>query len=541
MSLKVDLARYTALFLSDSRDHLQRCNALLLEWERAPNSAGPVAELFRSFHSIKGSAATLGFDDVAYLAHVAEHLLEDLRNGLLKPSTEVVETLFRAVDLVGNGVEAVAAGGTAAPADDLVAAVGRLAASTAGRGAGLERRSQPRPKPGGPGAVPSLPEEGWTAEFAVARPVRQVRVNLDRLDSLVSEVGELVVARNRLETMAAAQEIGSELEQLSTRISGLVSGLQRDVLRARMAPVSEVFDRFPRMVRDLARDLGKSVRFEVQGGDIELDRSVLDDLPEPLTHLLRNAIDHGFEPPAVRAASGKHEEGVLRVRAERARDEVLIVVADDGRGIDRRAVRDRAVETGLLDPSAPPPDDAQLLRLLAQSGFTMKTEVTTVSGRGVGVDAVQGRVRAMGGRIELATREGHGTTFLLRLPVTRAIVRALLVGCGGERYVIPFGLLAEAAVADRPEEGITLRSEALPSVDLRAVIGMPPAYEVRRPVVVLDLGGRRGALIVDSLLGQQDVVVEDLVAPVGTPTWVSGATVLPDGLPALIIDPTALF
>jgi two-component system chemotaxis sensor kinase CheA len=535
----VDLARYTALFLSDSRDHLQRCNALLLEWERTPESAAPVAELFRSFHSIKGSAATLGFDEVAYLAHVVEHLLEDVRNGLVPPSAEVVETLLRAVDVVGAGVEAAGRGEPAPPADDLIAAVGRLAAQSSAHPVGAERRAQPRPKPGG-GAVPSLPEEGWTAEFAVARPVRQVRVNLDRLDSLVSEVGELVVARNRLETMAA-RDIGSELERLSTRISGLVTGLQRDVLRARMAPVSEIFDRFPRMVRDLARELGKEVRFEVQGGDIELDRSVLDDLPEPLTHLLRNAVDHGFEFPEERKAAGKSEEGVLRVRAERARDEVIIVVADDGRGIDRHAVRNRAVERNLLHTDAPAPDDAQLMRLLAHSGFTMKTQVTTVSGRGVGMDAVLTRVRAMGGRAELTTREGIGTTFLLRLPVTRAIVRALVVECGGERYVIPFGLLAEAAVAEKPEEGITLRNQALPSVDLREVIGMPPAANGRRPVVVLDLGGRRGALIVDALLGQQDVVIEDLIAPIGTPLWVSGGTVLPDGLPALILDPTALF
>ncbi|MGH7560151.1 MAG: chemotaxis protein CheA [Gemmatimonadales bacterium] len=534
----MDLARYTTLFLSDSRDHLQRCNALLLEWERAPESGGPVAELFRSFHSIKGSAATLGFEGVADLAHVAEHLLEVVRSGAVAPSPAVVEVLFRAVDLLGQGVEAAGRGEAPPDPDELVAAVASLAPRVV-EGA-PERRSKPRPAPGGPGAVPSIPEQGWTAEFGVVRPVRQVRVNLDRLDSLVTEVGELVVARNRLATIADVQ-IGSELQQVSARISGIVAGMQRDVLRARMAPVAEVFDRFPRMVRDLARDLGKSVRFEVQGGDIELDRSVLDELPEPVTHLIRNAVDHGLEPPAEREAAGKPAEGTLRVRAERARDEVVVVVADDGRGINRAGVRTRAVEQGLVDRTAPAPDDGQLLRLLARPGFTLKREVTTVSGRGVGVDAVLAKVRSMGGRMELVTREGQGTTFLLRLPVTRAIVRALLVGCGAERYAIPFGLLAEAVVNERPVEGITLRGESLPSVDLRTVIGLPPADAGRRPVVVLDLVGRRGALIVDALLGQEDVVVEDLVAPLGTPPWISGGTVLPDGLPALILDPTALF
>lgn len=534
----MDLARYTALFLSDSRDHLQRCNALLLEWEREPASLKPVAELFRSFHSIKGSAATLGFDEVADLAHVAEHLLDELRTGSVDPSPAVVEALFHAVDVLGTGVEAAAKGEPVPPTEELIAAIGRLTPREV-RPSGAERRIRARPA-GDSAAVPSLPEEGWTSEFAVARPVRQVRVNLDRLDSLVNEVSELVVARNRLGTLAD-REIGSELQLVSARISGLVTGLQRGVLRARMAPVAEVFDRFPRMVRDLARDLGKSVRFEVQGGDIELDRSVLEELPEPLTHLIRNAIDHGLEPEGERTAAGKPPEGVLRIRAERAREEVLIVVADDGRGISRSAVQARAAELGLVDRDAPPPDDAHMLRLLAHSGFTLKREVTSVSGRGVGVDAVLTKVRSLGGRMELVTRDGAGTTMLLRIPVTRAIVRVLLVECGGERYGIPFGLLAEAIVADRTEEGISLRGEALPAIDFRSVIGQRPAAAGRRPVVILDLVGSRAALVFDALLGQEDVVLEDLLAPVGTPAWVSGATVLPDGLPALILDPTALF
>jgi two-component system chemotaxis sensor kinase CheA len=524
----VDLARYTALFLSDSRDHLQRCNELLLAFERDPGSSTPVAELFRAFHSIKGSSAALGYDPVSELAHAGEQVLEGVRAGTIEPSRATIDGLFQAVDALAEGVEAVGRGETPVVDLELIEALIRLVPVVEARTAEMpipERRREAR----------------LSAATAPARQAaRQVRVDLERLDSLVNAIGELVVARNRLSAIAD-REIGSELEQVSGRISVLVAGLQSGVLRARMAPVDEVFDRFPRMVRDLGRDLGKEIRLELQGTDIEVDRSVLDALTEPLTHLLRNAADHGLETPAVRVAAGKKAEGTIRLRAERVRDQVTVTVADDGTGIDRAQVRDRAVERGLLEPGAPVPDAAALLRLLAHPGFTMKTQVTSVSGRGVGIDAVLTRVRSLGGRLEVKTVAGRGTTFLMHLPVTRAILRALLVGVEHERYAIPFGVLAEAAVHEQTESEVTLRGSPLPTVDLRDVVGFAKAGKGRRPVVVVDAGGERAALVVDSLLGQQDVVVEQLAAPVGLPAWVGGATILPDGAPALILDPGALF
>jgi two-component system chemotaxis sensor kinase CheA len=525
----VDLARYTALFLSDSRDHLQRCNELLLAFERDPGSSTPVAELFRAFHSIKGSSAALGYDPVSELAHAAEQLLAGVRAGTVEPSRATIDGLFRAVDALSEGVEAVGRAEQPVMDLDLIEALNRLVPA-------LEMRTAEIP-------IPERRREARlsTAVTAPARPAaRQVRVDLERLDSLVNEVGELVVARNRLSGLAD-REIGSELEQVSSRISALVAGLQSGVLRARMAPVDEVFDRFPRMVRDLGRELGKEIRLELQGTEIEVDRSVLDELTEPLTHLLRNAADHGLETAAVRVAAGKGPEGTIRLRAERVRDEVTVTVADDGTGIDRAQVRDRAVERGLLEAGAPVPDAAALLRLLAHPGFTMKSHVTSISGRGVGIDAVLSRVRSLGGRMELKTEAGRGTIFLMHLPVTRAILRALLVGVEGERYAIPFGVLAEAAVHEQTESEVTLRGSPLPTADLRDVVGLTKAGPGRRPVVVVDAGGGRAALVVDSLLGQQDVVVEKLAAPVGLPAWVGGATILPDGAPALILDPAALF
>ncbi len=476
----MDLARYTALFLSDSRDHLQRCNELLLALERNPGSSTPVAELFRAFHSIKGSSAAMGFDPVSELAHAAEQLLAGIREGTVEPSRAIIDGLFRAVDALAEGVEAVGRGDTPVVDLELIEALFRLVPTIEMRTAEIpipERRRDARLS---------------TAVTAPVRPVaRQVRVDLERLDSLVNDVGELVVARNRLSAIAD-REIGSDLEQVSGRISALVAGLQSGVLRARMAPVDEVFDRFPRMVRDLGRELGKEIRLELQGTDIEVDRSVLDALTEPLTHLLRNAADHGLETGAERVAAGKDSEGTIRLRAERVRDEVTVTVADDGRGIDRAGVRDRAVERGLLEAGAPVPDAVALLRLLAHPGFTTRAHVTSVSGRGVGIDAVLTRVRSLGGRMELKTVPGRGTTFLMHLPVTRAILRALLVGVEDERYAIPFGVLAEAAVHEQAESEVTLRGSPLPTADLRDVVGLTRAGKGRRPVVVVDAGGGAG-------------------------------------------------
>ncbi|MGQ0703022.1 MAG: chemotaxis protein CheA [Gemmatimonadales bacterium] len=524
----MDLARYTALFLSDSRDHIQRCNELLLGWERAPGSPFPTTELFRSFHSLKGSSATLGHEAVAELAHAGEQLLAAIRDDVLVPSRELVDFLFQALDAVSEGVEAIGRGEEAPRAEALLPdLLARVPASTRDAPR-VERRAVPRPDP----------PLGASQEARASG--RQVRVELERLDALLNQVNELVVARNRLAAIAD-REIGSELEQLSGRVSGLVSRLHGTVLRARLAPMQEVFAGFPRLVRDLGRELGKEVHLELLGAEIELDRSVLDSLADPLTHLIRNAVDHGIETPVERVEAGKPREGTVRVRAERTPEAIILTVADDGRGIDRAAVLRRAVELGLLLPEAPLPSAADLLRLLAQPGFTTSASVTRVSGRGVGLDAVLDRVRALGGRIELKTTPGRGATVLLRLPASRTLLGVLVVRTNGERYAIPFSAIAEAAMQDGDDREVTFRGEALPTADLGRMIGLgePPAQ--RRPAIVVERGGRRTALVVDALLGRQDVVLEPFAMPAGLPPWIAGATILPDGAPALLLDPGGLF
>ncbi len=375
---------------------------------------------------------------------------------------------------------------------------------------------------------------------------RQIRIDLHRLDTMMKLVGELVVARNRmLELMRGGD---SELAELAGGVSRLVSDLQTQVVAARMTPVSEVFDRFPRLVRDLGRDLGKQIRFEMEGGSIELDRSILDELGDPLLHLIRNAADHGLESAADREAAGKPAEGRILLSAVRERRTVAIRVSDDGRGIDRAAVLAKAKRDGLADPAAEMLTDDVLLRVLARPGFSTAQEVSGISGRGVGVEVAFARARALGGSLEVQTEAGRGATFTLRVPLTLAIVRALLAQAGEERYAVPLAYVAEtvefdpqAVTALRAREAVVVRDRVIPTVHLRDLVAakvgsLPP----RRPTIILEVGERRTALVVDALLGQQDIVIEPFDAPRGLPPYLGGATILADGAPALILDAAAL-
>jgi two-component system chemotaxis sensor kinase CheA len=375
---------------------------------------------------------------------------------------------------------------------------------------------------------------------------RQIRVHLHRLDTLMKHVGELVIAKNRLASLCSV-EAEPVLGEVSERISRLVSAMQGEVLAARMAPVGEVFERFPRLVRDLSRDMGKRIRFDMEGEEIELDRSILDEIGEPLMHLIRNAADHGIEPPAQRMAAGKPAEGRILLSATRERNTVAIRVTDDGRGIDRAAILAKARREGAAPDSDALTDDL-LVRVLAKPGFSTAQTVSGVSGRGVGVDVAMTRVRALGGTLEVRSELGRSTTFSLRVPLTLAIVRALLAEAGGERYAVPLAYVAETIEFDRSgvtalrdREALVVRDQVIPTVHLGDLVaGSTTAVSSRRPTLILEVGERRTALVVDALVGQQDIVVEPFDAPRGLPSFVGGATILADGAPALILDAAAL-
>lgn len=372
---------------------------------------------------------------------------------------------------------------------------------------------------------------------------RHIRVDLRRLDALMDQIGELVTARGRLNELAARLR-DPQVDDVAIQISRLSADLQSEIIQARMTPVWQVFDRFPRLVRDVARELDKSVTFRVEGKEIELDRAILDELGDPLVHLLRNAVDHGIELPAARRKAGKKAEGEVVLAAVRERASVTITISDDGRGIDRGRVLAKAKRDGLVDPHMEALTDDQLLRVLARPGFSTAEAVTSVSGRGVGIDVAMTRIRALGGTIEIRSELGKGTAFILRLPVTLAIVRALITNVGTERYALPLTYVAETVefgttptTSLEGREAIVLRNRVVPLVHLRQLLGVvgdpPPA---RRPVIVLEMGERRTGVVVDGMLGQREIVVKGFDAPQGTLPVFSGATIMGDGVPALILD-----
>jgi two-component system, chemotaxis family, sensor kinase CheA len=399
--------------------------------------------------------------------------------------------------------------------------------------------------PGGPTTGPALAPGaagGPAKPSAAGEKSRHIRVDLRRLDGLMDLIGELVTTRGRLNQLAAERR-DPAIDDLAVRVSRLSADLQAEIIQARMTAVWQVFDRFPRLVRDLARELGKQVVFRVEGKEIELDRAILDELGDPLLHLLRNAVDHGIEPPAERRRRGKPADGEIVLTAVRERASVAISVTDDGRGIDRTKILERARRENVIDPHAEALSDDQLLRVLAKPGFSTADAVTSVSGRGVGIDVVMTRIRALGGTIDIRSEQGKGTTFVLRLPVTLAIVRAIIAGVGEERYALPltyvsetveFGAQTTTTVEGR--EAIVLHDRVVPLVHLRRLLGVAGDAPPRAPVIVLEMGERRTGIVVDGMLGQHEIVVKGFDAPHGTLPVFSGATIMGDGIPALILD-----
>jgi two-component system chemotaxis sensor kinase CheA len=381
----------------------------------------------------------------------------------------------------------------------------------------------------------------------VVRGPRHVRMDLARLDALMNLIGELVITRGRLLQLTAGHGDGA-LDDEMQRAARLISDLQTEILTSRLVPVWQLFDRFPRLVRDAARQSNKDVSFVVEGKDIELDRSLLDEIGEPVVHLLRNAIDHGIESPSDRVAAGKSRGGRLVLSAVRDRAAVLVRVSDDGRGVDRPRVLARAKALGLVDEATEELDDEQLFRCIARAGFSTAEKVSELSGRGVGIDAVQAKARALGGSVQMKSVMGEGTTITIRLPLTLAIVRAILARTGNERYALPLTHVRETLEFGehtvrhvKGKEVLLLRDEVLPLLHLRDVVGQDGAHAPGGEIVVIERGDRRSGLVVDELIGQEEVVVKQFDAARDGLLLFSGATILADGLPALIMDVGSLF
>lgn len=671
----MDMSKYRALFVEESREHLSTLSRLLTELEPSAERGALIDDAFRHSHTLKGMAASMGYDPITVLAHRMEDIIDRLRRDPGVVSSALVDLLLRTTDALSRQVEAIARQESLAEEVALVRELGQVAqallesaaarptpmsapvvattvgvegaavsAPVAGTSAGaaevaveasgprvaitvkiaetstalaaraflihrrlaqlgkivaarptlaeikagavsehtlelelvtersldevrtaalgvadvetaevragtsaLREGSQPLPSAAQreAGAIPAAPgERGSRATLAT---VPTVRVRTDVLDSLVDAVGELFIVRARLRNVLGTvsdPEARAALDELDGRIRDVHS----QAMSVRMTPLRTLMDRYPRLVRELAKALGKEVELELGGGDIELDRAILEGLDGPLVHVLRNAVDHGIERSDERTLQGKRPAGRLKISAVRDRDAVYITVEDDGRGIDSVALRDAAVAKGIVTRAqADALSAGDALFLICVPGFSTKTEVSDVSGRGVGMDVVRAQIESLGGTLDIDSAVGRGTRFVLKLPLTLAIVNVLLVEVAQQKYAIPIAKVM--AVKARETETIEIvgtlryleRGERLtPLVDLAHVLAVS-SEQVGAQLVLLEDGRDEVALAVDRVVGYHEVVVKPLGEPLDRMAWFSGATVLGDGQPILILDvPKAL-
>jgi two-component system, chemotaxis family, sensor kinase CheA len=398
--------------------------------------------------------------------------------------------------------------------------------------------------------VEKKPEAPAGGMKKVSTAGKTIRVDIERLDVLMNLFSELVIDRGRLEQLA--REIGkSELQETVEHMSRISGDLQNIILTMRMVPVEQVFNRFPRMVRDLAKDLNKKVNLEIFGAETELDRTVIDEIGDPLVHLLRNSMDHGIESPAERKKAGKPEEGTIFLRAYHSGNHVFIEVKDDGAGINKEKVLKKAIERGIVNPAnADSMTDKQIFELLFASGFSTAEVISDISGRGVGLDVVKSKIESLGGSVSVDSVRGQGTTFLIQLPLTLSIISAMLVQVQNEKYAVPLSSIIETAVFRKDQimmahrqKVIDFRGRVVPLVSLQDIFQVPDAgvgSDDEVAVVIVRKGEKMAGLVVDSFIGQQEIVLKSLGKYLVNVFAISGATILGDGQVALIIDCNAL-
>ncbi|MBP3954220.1 chemotaxis protein CheA [Gemmata sp. G18] len=571
-------------FLVESHESLAQLDLDLVTLEKEPGERETLARVFRVIHTVKGTAGFLGLAKLQAVGHAGETLLSKVRSGVLTFNADIATALLGVVDAVRKILAALEANETEGDGDysSVIQALERLIPATAARSLAhsppvvREAPVTPPPSPPPPGGVPPpppppaaqapsglempppalkpklpAPESGEGRGPAVSDS--SIRVDVGLLDKLMTLVGELVLARNQIVQYSGTQEDSGFLGAVQ-RLNGLTTELQAGVMKTRMQPIGNVWAKFPRVVRDLAIACGKQVRLEMDGQETELDRTIIEAIRDPLTHIVRNAIDHGIEFPRARTESGKPPEGRLLLHAYHESGKVVIEIGDDGGGIDPQRVRDKAVSAKIVTPEgAARMTEVELLNLIFLPGFSTTDRVTHFSGRGVGMDVVRTNVEKIGGVVDVQSRLGRGTTIKMKIPLTLAIVPALTVVTGGDRYAIPQVNLLELVrlEADQVRSAIEfvhgapvyrLRGSLLPLVylarELRVESLQPPDSEVN--IVILQADDRRFGLVVDEIRDSVEIVVKPLQKLLKGAAVFAGATIMDDGRVALILDVVGL-
>jgi two-component system chemotaxis sensor kinase CheA len=529
-------AEFRQVFVQEAGERLDAMSRLLLEVEVAGSETESVAALFREAHTLKGGAAMVGLTGIGRLSHTMEDLLTELRAGTRPLSPTLVDALLLCVDALRSVLSAAAAG---EPHDAEVEAAERaLREAAAGEAAGPDAERPP--------AAPAA--AGGPAPATAAAPAQQERlaVPVARIDELVRLIGETVAGQLRLGVLLgeALNRDPESLEEFRA-FSHVLRELQEVAIRTRMVPIRQVVPGLQRAARDVARASGKRMRFVVSGEETEVDRRMLDLLADALLHLVRNAVDHGLEAPEARVRAGKAEEGTVRLVAAQRRAEAVIVLSDDGRGIDLQRVRDVAGSNGGTRADV---DDADALQMIFRSGFSTAAEVGEFSGRGVGLDVVRDRLETIQGRLEVQSQPGLGTEFRITVPLTLAVVQSLLVTVGGQRFALPMhsverivpSSLAERWAGGRPV--VMIDGRPVPLDRLETTLGMEGRRDRDSAGPAVLLRGHTGehGFRVDQVLGQRQVVVKSLSSVLPRLPTVVGASAEPDGAILLMLEATAL-
>lgn len=586
-------------FLVEAQEMIEALDQQFVKLEADPTDAGLVNEIFRSMHSMKGSAGFLGFTRLVEVAHRAESVLNKVRQGELQVSRDIITVILEAVDVVKALVTDIRESGTdqhvqtQAISDklDLVLSIpGGAVPKTASEPKPMATTEAPTAAPavapasapaptrepvqaavvaaGAPPAskpvAPSLPKPAPAAqeEHTEAKGGKggkgneedqTIRVETRRLDTVMNLVGELVLCRNRMMKIGSGLErahegdpLGRELGETLAQLSLVSSDLQLAVMKTRMVPIKKVMARFPRMVRDLAQKLGKQVKLDIQGEETELDKSVADEIGDPLVHLVRNSIDHGIEPPVVRMSHNKPPDGTVCISASQEGNSIVIRISDDGAGLNLERIKAKALARGLVsEGELASMDERGIMNLIFLPGFSTAEQVTDVSGRGVGMDVVRTNIRRLNGTVDVSSEQGKGSMITIKLPLTIAIIQALVVGVEQQLFAIPLASVIEAVkiskrdiktVDGRPV--MNLRDRVLPLLRLCDEFGIGLSRETRDEgyVVVVASGERRLGLVVDRLQAQEEIVIKSMGDFLGEIKGVAGATITGEGKVILILD-----
>ncbi len=548
--INADDAPLVAEFIGEARAHIESAEAGVLQVEEHPDDLEAINAIFRAFHTIKGVAGFLNLKQIGSLSHAAENVLDLARKGELKLVGKTVDVILASIDLMKTlitGLERAMKEGTPiAPNMQLSGLLEQLHACAAGEKVGETQVAEATAAVGQDAAASPAAATPAAGSGGSSSGETSVKVATDRLDSLINMVGELVIAESMVhQDIIAAVGNDQRLARNVSHLGKITRSLQGLSMSMRMVPIHGVFQKMARLVRDLGRKACKEIEFSITGGETELDRNVVEAIGDPLVHMVRNSVDHGIEPPDIRVKAGKPRAGRVELKAYHQGGSIVIQISDDGRGLNKQKLLKKAIENGIVKEGQELTEQ-EIFALIFHAGLSTADKITDISGRGVGMDVVRRNIEALRGRIDISSTEGQGSTFTIKLPLTLAVIDGLVIKVGKERYILPLTSIEQSLRPTEQQistlqgrgEMCMMRGSLLPLFRLHRLFEVQPKHEnpTDALVVIVQDNHRRCCLLVDEIIGQQQVVIKSLGEVIGRIKGVSGGAILGDGSISLILD-----